>query len=706
MKKGICIIFSLIFMLLGLSSCRGKMSDEELSAKPANYSFEAQLRIAGKVVDRDDVIDVDKDQLNGTVVVNNKNQHNTMRMLIFSDGMPVEFEVGKNSYTSYLFEAKKDTKIKFTVNSAELVAQTGTFDIVFVLEESISLLYSRDDEKNYTFAMNYLVNNTSEQSRMDMVDHVVETVDCTYDDYFESCYNGQLQNNATNKQHDYDYDKKVFGNLISNEDLDICFTNTIDGAVPTNMSVKRNVVKNITNDGKLQLRVCGKPGEYILTMFDRGEKYAGFNGLDSVKISIKENCFSYIEVDYPPYLNQEMSCIYGIAVECGDNTSHEVYDSGILNVYFSDVDIDLSSNQVERMVSVYHQNELVNPNIEDQIFDYNGGNIQFNYVFCERVSSIINRYWLIVMIDGILQEYGINYGEPVYMYELHSTGVAEELLVDISPTLLNTDRESFTVSFVIVPATIGSPLTSTSSLGLDMCMSCDVRFTNHNSLTDDLSDVSLDGEDYSVAIVDADGKQDRFDDVIGIQDVSIDLKVTSTQNCAGISYILVNGQNIKHDEKAFLSWSVSSDHALTEKYMIPEEYLSYGLNEVYIISTTGERHILARMNIYVYPNSSEIQFVSSISESSGVVTIDLENLDSNASTRLFCSSSTRYGYFSSLFSYITIRHSAVIHSDRYTYSFGEENGDQRVLLTMIIASKSYSDGTYSFEREKRINTIL
>ena len=55
------------------------MSDEEGSAKPANYSFEAQLKIAGKVVDRDDVIDVDKDQLNGTVVVNNKNQLNTTK---------------------------------------------------------------------------------------------------------------------------------------------------------------------------------------------------------------------------------------------------------------------------------------------------------------------------------------------------------------------------------------------------------------------------------------------------------------------------------------------------------------------------------------------------------------------------------------------------------------------------------------------------
>ena len=358
------------------------------------------------------------------------------------------------------------------------------------------------------------------------------------------------------------------------------------------------------------------------------------------------------------------------------------------------------------MVSVYHQNELVNPNIEDQVFDYNGGNIQFNYVFCERVSSIINRYWLVVMIDGVLQEYRINHGEPVYMHELHSTGVAEEFLVDLSPTLLNTGRESFTVSFVIVPATIGSPLTSTSSLGLDMCMSCDVKFTNQNSLTDDLSGIRLEGEEYSVAIVDGDGKQDRFDDVIGIRDVSIDLKVTSTQDCAGISYILVNGQNIEHDDKAFFSWSVTSDHALTEKYMIPEEYLSYGLNEIYIISTTGERHLLARTNIYVYQNSPEVQFISSISESSGVMTIDLQSLDSNASTRLFCSSSTRYGYFSSLLSYITIRHSAVIHSDQYTYSFGEENGDQRVLLTMIIASKSYSEGTYSFEREKRINTIL
>lgn len=715
-RRVLCLLLVVGILLLSLISCSGNKRKDDIVGKPAGYCFDASLKIDKETVNKDVPIDITNEQLRATLSIENKNNSNYMSVIMFSNGLPIEFEVNNMIYTHFTFEATTKTNIDFVVNSNQFVSGETNYDIVLIMQESLELLHSRDDEKNYSFSMNYVINNRSDVCRATNDITFLDATYYTYEDYFNMCYDSKKQNNMLDKEHDYELENISFNNLVSDQELDICFTNLIQNGQPTNMSVKRNIVKNInSNEGKIQLRICGQPGNYMLTMFERTGKYAGFDGRETVCITVKENCFTYIEVDYPPYINQNESCIYALAVSC-DEKERRVFDSGLLNVYFSENNVDLTYNYTESMLNLYYQNELINPNIEDQIFDYKGGEVEFRFVFGEITTSFINNYWLIITVDGIQQKYHVNDQDAVYMYSFNTADGTEEAIIRVQPSAINTN-EYFNISCFIIPATLSNPISPASFVNLDSCMMSEIRFRAKAPLNDISNEIFYLDEgaetsntiksDYVINLHDEGFTNGNLIEMAGLKNCKLYASMTSeNSDVSGLSCLIVNGNIVPHEGKPFVKWFIHSNERKDILLDIPEQYLHYGMNEIYFLTSIANHCSLNRKNIYVYRNSNQINDYS-ISDSNGAITFDLTQsyINPNVSTRVYISTTTETGYFGNFFNYVTARHLRTDTTGCVIYEFGDADSNQLMLLSAIITTESYSNGIYSFSRTKTIKNI-
>lgn len=708
-KRIICLLLAVGTIVAAIVSCSSGQNSTEWEGKPAEYCFEASLKVNKKVVKKDEVINLTSEKLEGKLSISNENKSNVMSIVMFSNGEPIEFQIGGVGYTYYTFEATKKTNINYAVNSDQFPAGESSYDVVFLMQESLELLYSRDDEKNYSFSISCKVNNNSSMYResTDIID--VDSIYCTYDDYYNACYRLKKQNNALDKGHDYEAEKIKLYDMVSAQELDICFANAIEDDKPSDMSVVRNTVSNIQNSKKVQLRICGQPGEYMLTMFDHTGLYAGFDGVKTVRVTVKENCFTYIEVDCPPYTNQGISCTYALAVSC-DNSERRVFDSGLLNVYYAENDIDLSYNYSERRLSLYYENELINSNIEDQIFTYNGGKIEFRFLFGEQSSSYISDYWLLVLIDGLIQKIQVNDQDGIYMYKLDSTNMSD-ITVELTPQF-NEQVDTFSVSCVVVPATFSNPIAPTSFSGIESAMQSEIRFQTQ-ATSDNASDEFLGLENRNEDEADSNEKcvikmygdtvgQSNITELKSGRDGQIGVQIIGGDKASkGNSCLVVNGRVVMYDNQPLVSWMCEPREMKDIQYIIPMNYLHSGINEAYYVTQTDNQCVLNRYIILVYGSSSD-NIDLTLNTEKGTVQFDGDRLDPSTIVRVYCSTTSDPGYFGNLLNCVTSRHLWSSLQGEAMCEYGEEFS----LLSTIVSTESYADGVYSFARRKTLVRLL
>jgi len=428
-----------------------------------------------------------------------------------------------------------------------------------------------------------------------------------------------------------------------------------------------------------------------------------------VRVTVKENCYTYIEADCPPFINQSVSCMYALAVPCDEN-DRRIFDSGLLDVYYAEQEIDLMTNYSERRVSLYYENELIQSNIEDQIFNYQGGEIEFRYLFSETASSYVSEYWLLVLIDGVVQEIQINGQGKASMYKLDSRGTTD-VAISLTPRIDRSVGE-FNISCVVVPATYSNSIAPLSFTSMDSCMISEIRFQTQVAF-ENTKDMTFYLDEHENDILNAEEKCDielygeawsrsNIIESYGMQDCRIGVQIQGgTQVSNGLSCMIINGQLVPYQDNSLVSWVCDPDEIIDIQYIIPKEYLQNGINEIYYVTKNGTYRVLNRIIVLVYGASKNNMDIE-INTENGVILFNYANNVPEVITRVYCSTTSDPGYFSNLYNCITSRHLWTGKPGDLKYEYGEEFS----LLSTIVSTESYADGVYSFARRKTFVRLL
>ena len=102
-KRIICLLLVVGTIVATLVSCSSGEKATEWEGKPAEYCFEASLKVNKKVVKKDEVINLSSEKLEGKLSISNENKSNAMSIVMFSNGEPIEFQIGGVEYTYYTF---------------------------------------------------------------------------------------------------------------------------------------------------------------------------------------------------------------------------------------------------------------------------------------------------------------------------------------------------------------------------------------------------------------------------------------------------------------------------------------------------------------------------------------------------------------------------------------------------------------------------
>lgn len=260
------IISMLLLFAVLLSACGGVTQDDSnQSSEPeilediddagvpysvTRASFEAELTCNGQTVVPDSVFEVEN-LVEHRLVLKNKTGRLCMGMMLFADGIPLDFTVGGETkrYVEFSFTERKT--VDFTYSASDIPADGSDVHVV--------LLTNRDNEartkdilKNYTFSISYTAKGNGEKRTASKPIEIV----------YES---------IADKINASDADETQKKNALS-----LLEQNTLVSHIGGSMSMNAGYVDSSKaydeNVQKSRLFVYGKAGDYTSTVFCDGKQ--------------------------------------------------------------------------------------------------------------------------------------------------------------------------------------------------------------------------------------------------------------------------------------------------------------------------------------------------------------------------------------------------------------------------------------------------
>lgn len=717
--KRIWLLFILLFVFMLMMSCGGRKKSTEINESSCEVSYRSSLHVDKKKIHQNDVIDITQDALSASLHIDNMGAGLSVGLMLFSNGLPIQYEVEDMQYTYYSFTIDDKKIVDFTIMSDELPQGKSNLHVVLLLND-MYMMHNRNDEKNYSLDMSYVINNSSafSSNNVDIMPYDGEIIE--YDRLYKACLS---QVNVSSSDYKYSYEKEALYNMISKHEVDICFSKPFDIDKSPNLSVLRNVVYNInaSESQKVTIRMCGQAGEYYLTMFCNGQVYGAFNGQPSAKIVIEENAYTFIEVVLPSYANNAHSVVNGLMFDCNNQLESEaLFDSGLLNVYYAESDIDFSFNQSQATLNLFYQNELITPE-DEQIFDYDGEIIEARFMFNEYSTSYTTSYRLMVFANGMLQSFSVNGGETYqHSFEISRPFELAELHIALTPLFVEPCND-FVVQYVVVPKTISSSIAPPSNTDIRQCLMGEVHFrvSDQNKLNILKGVDAVNGQTYqpleslgelSISIESKDAENSYVKNMVllehkGLQDINFSVVgQTNGINGTGVWAVMTNGRLVTYEGACFTSW-ISQNGKVDIPITIPKYELTYGMNEVNVFVSARNDVRMYRLVVVIY-DETQTPFDYSIEEEDGLIRITAPKIETQGHVKVFCSSTGgECSYFGNFYECVTAR-SLFEGSNLPILIIGTREYDNRICVTTIITKYDYFEGEYVFSRIKTIGRVL
>jgi len=414
LKKIIALFLVLIISAFALFSCN--TGSEETSETPDeggaytrnNIVFNALLTCNGKKVGENSVFTV-KGNVSNSLTLETENGRLCMGMMLFADGMPLEFTV-KGEKMSYLeFSFSKNKVINFTYPASKAAAEGSDVQVVLLTNRDFEQI-SSEILKSYTFTISY----TAKGSGKKQIPAGAENIQFY---------------NMSEKINEKTGDKTIVSECLAALDTNSFMSYITEGqkwGCRCGYTIYEQEEKDFY---KFSLCVYGKPGKYITTFFNDGVCMG-----ESVCYSLEEYGIGYIPFEKPEFVDYSMITMYALTYSVEDKT---FYDSA--EYYFTPA----SPSQGRRNIKIYINNEEF---LHDAPIVYNGGEISLKHEF-ELFSGVEWNVHIVLIADGVIQEYNID-GKTYTAYPYQIKYGKNEIALSFTPVVR--EQGDFTIQLLPV----------------------------------------------------------------------------------------------------------------------------------------------------------------------------------------------------------------------------------------------------------------
>lgn len=423
------IISMLLLLAVLLSACGGVTQDDSnQSSEPESLediddagvpysvtraSFEAGLTCNGQTVVPDSVFEVEN-LVEHRLVLKNKTGRLCMGMMLFADGIPLDFTVGGETkrYVEFSFTERKT--VDFTYSASDIPADGSDVHVV--------LLTNRDNEartkdilKNYTFSISYTAKGNGEKRTASKPIEIV----------YESIADKINASDADETQ------KKNALSLLEQNTL----VSHIGGSMLMNAEYVDNSKAYDENVQKSRLFVYGKAGDYTSTVFCDGKQLG-----DTFAFSLPDSeTLCKLQFEKPDLTKSGAErTVYALTYSHSEKRFYDTQE-----YLFADPTLGMSFGD-----SKFYINGI--DNSTGDTFEYNGGEIKCRVE--KYISAGTSEYYntrFILLVDGVPCEFTVD-GKTAY---IHFYKVESENVFDFSFVPKTSGGDRFTVNLIAVNST-------------------------------------------------------------------------------------------------------------------------------------------------------------------------------------------------------------------------------------------------------------
>ena len=423
------IISMLLLFAVLLSACGGVTQDDSnQSSEPeilediddasvpysvTRASFEAELTCNGQTVVPDSVFEVEN-LVEHRLVLKNKTGRLCMGMMLFADGIPLDFTVGGETkrYVEFSFTERKT--VDFTYSASDIPADGSDVHVV--------LLTNRDNEartkdilKNYTFSISYTAKGNGEKRTASKPIEIV----------YESIADKINASDADETQ------KKNALSLLEQNTL----VSHIGGSMLMNAEYVDSSKAYDENVQKSRLFVYGKAGDYTSTVFCDGKQLG-----DTFAFSLPDSeTLCKLQFEKPDLTKSGAErTVYALTYSHSEKRFYDTQE-----YLFADPTLGMSFGD-----SKFYINGI--DNSTGDTFEYNGGEIKCRVE--KYISAGTSEYYntrFILLVDGVPCEFTVD-GKTAY---IHFYKVESENVFDFSFLPKTSGGDRFTVNLIAVNST-------------------------------------------------------------------------------------------------------------------------------------------------------------------------------------------------------------------------------------------------------------
>lgn len=423
------IISMLLLFAVLLSACGGVTQDDSnQSSEPeilediddagvpysvTRASFEAELTCNGQTVVPDSVFEIEN-LVEHRLVLKNKTGRLCMGMMLFADGIPLDFTVGGETkrYVEFSFTERKT--VDFTYSASDIPADGSDVHVV--------LLTNRDNEartkdilKNYTFSISYTAKGNGEKRTASKPIEIV----------YESIADKINASDADETQ------KKNALRLLEQNTL----VSHIGGSMSMNAGYVDSSKAYDENVQKSRLFVYGKAGDYTSTVFCDGKQLG-----DTFAFSLPDSeTLCKLQFEKPDLTKSGAErTVYALTYSHSEKRFYDTQE-----YLFADPTLGMSFGD-----SKFYINGI--DNSTGDTFEYNGGEIKCRVE--KYISAGTSEYYnsrFILLVDGVPCEFTVD-GETAY---IHFYKVESENVFDFSFVPKTSGGDRFTVNLIAVNST-------------------------------------------------------------------------------------------------------------------------------------------------------------------------------------------------------------------------------------------------------------
>ena len=424
------IISMLLLFAVLLSACGGVTQDDSnQSSEPeilediddasvpysvTRASFEAELTCNGQTVVPDSVFEVEN-LVEHRLVLKNKTGRLCMGMMLFADGIPLDFTVGGETkrYVEFSFTERKT--VDFTYSASDIPADGSDVHVV--------LLTNRDNEartkdilKNYTFSISYTAKGNGEKRTASKPIEIV----------YESIADKINASDADETQ------KKNALSLLEQNTL----VSHIGGSMLMNAEYVDSSKAYDENVQKSRLFVYGKAGDYTSTVFCDGKQLG-----DTFAFSLPDSeTLCKLQFEKPDLTKSGAErTVYALTYSHSEKRFYDTQE-----YLFADPTLGMSFGD-----SKFYINGI--DNSTGDTFEYNGGEIKCRVE--KYISAGTSEYYktrFILLVDGVPCEFTVD-GKTAY---IHFYKVESENVFDFSFVPKTSGGDRFTVNLIAVNSTL------------------------------------------------------------------------------------------------------------------------------------------------------------------------------------------------------------------------------------------------------------